>query len=170
MEEEVDIILSYKHTFAGTTFRLPVILNVCDLPPAGGVVNTGKQIVMCLVGETIHQNESRLALPMADSRKYKEGEWGFQTVPIGLINPPVQVALQISRSPCFPLLCVLGALFLLFLPFSLCLSLSLSLFSLSLAPRLPTLLSFLSLLSSSSCLQAARLTRAYPTPRSTTPL
>jgi len=90
VEEEVDIILSYKHTFAGTTFRLPVILNVCDLPPAGGVINTGKQIVMCLVGETIHQNESRLALPMADSRKYKEGEWGFQTVPIGLINPPVQ--------------------------------------------------------------------------------
>jgi len=53
--------------------------------------------------------------------------------------------------------------------FSMPLPLSLFL-SLSLAPRLPTLLSFLSLLSSSSCLQAARLTRAYPTPRSTTPL
>lgn len=94
VDEEVDLILSYKHTFAGTTFRLPVILNVCDLPPAGGVINTGKQIVMCLVGETIHQNESRLALPIADSRRFKEGEWGFQTVPIGLINPPVQVTLQ----------------------------------------------------------------------------
>lgn len=90
VNEEVDIILSYKHVFAGTTFKLPVILNVCDLPPAGGVINTGKQIVMQLVGETIHLSESRLHLPVADSRKYKEGEWGFQTVPIGLINPPVQ--------------------------------------------------------------------------------
>jgi hypothetical protein len=88
--EQVDIILSYKHTFAGAKLCLPVILNVCELPPAGGVINTGKQVVMKLTGQTLQRGEPYLQLPIADSRFYKGNEWGFQKTPIGLLSPPVQ--------------------------------------------------------------------------------
>ncbi len=68
---QVDIVLSYKHTFAGVKLCLPVILNVCELPASGGIINTGKQVVMKLTGQTLQRNEPYLQLPIADSREYK---------------------------------------------------------------------------------------------------
>lgn len=88
--EEVDLVLSYKHVIPTGEFRLPVILNVCELPPAGGIVNTGKQIVLCLMGQTLQPFEPYLHIPVADPRYYKHCEWGFERTPIGLMTPPIQ--------------------------------------------------------------------------------
>eukprot|EP00960_Hanusia_phi_P016007 471541-Hanusia_phi.AAC.1 len=88
--EEVDLIVSYKHLMPTKEFRLPVVLNICELPAAGGVLNTGKQIVLSLIGQTLAIGEAYLHLPSPDAQHYKHLEWGFEKTPIGLIAPPIQ--------------------------------------------------------------------------------
>jgi cilia- and flagella-associated protein 65 len=81
--EEIDLILSYKHTVKDDPradppfsllyhgdFRLPVVLNVCQLPPAGGVINSGKQIVLNCIGKTLFVKEPYLLLPQPDSTRF----------------------------------------------------------------------------------------------------
>ena len=57
--------LALSHTLIHTQ-----VLNVCQLPPAGGVINTGKQIVLNLIGKTLFVSEPYLSFPQPDSQRF----------------------------------------------------------------------------------------------------
>ena len=86
VDEEIDLIISYKHTVGGDPnndfkplyngdFRLPIILNVCELPAAGGVINSGKQIVLNCIGKTLAPHQPFLHLPQPDSARFPRLCW-----------------------------------------------------------------------------------------------